>query len=397
MKALLAHAGLILLAANFCYAQEKPRARDLGVPFDGQPGKLNAITDVAGVEVGHRTIISGEGKNVRGKGPVRTGVTAIFPRGKKFSPVYANWYALNGNGEMTGTTWVTESGFLETPIMITNTNSVGVVRDAVLKWFVDTGWYGDADYWFTYPVVGETWDGALNDVYGFHVKESHVFEAIKNASSGPVDEGNFGGGTGMMCLGYKGGIGTSSRVVKIGEKEHTVGVLVQANFGAKKLLTIAGVPVGRELASELNYELNDFPDSRKAGDGSIIVVVATDAPLLPHQLKRIAQRVPIGIGLVGGRGANGSGDIFIAFSTANEGAFDRKKTKSVEVLSNDQITPLFVATVQSVEESIVNAMVAARTMTGINDNKAYGIPHDRLIEVLKKYNRIPSESSVQPK
>jgi L-aminopeptidase/D-esterase-like protein len=194
-----------------------------------------------------------------------------------------------------------------------------------------------------------------------------------------------------MCLGYKGGIGTSSRVVKVGEEEYTVGVLVQANFGSKKLLTIAGVPVGRELASELNYELNAFPDSRKAGDGSIIVVVATDAPLLPHQLKRIAQRVPIGIGLVGGRGSNGSGDIFIAFSTANEGAFDRKKTQSVEVLSNDQINPLFVGTVQSVEESIVNAMVAARTMTGINDNKAYGIPHDRLIEVLKKYNRIPSE------
>jgi D-aminopeptidase len=381
---------LILMAglSSLLYAQ-KPRARDLGVPFTGTTGKLNAISDVQGVEVGHSTIISGNGTNVVGSGPVRTGVTAIFPRGKKFSPVYANWYSLNGNGEMTGTTWVTESGFLETPIMITNTNSVGVVRDAVLKWYVDTNWYGEEDWWYTYPLVAETYDGFLNDIYGFHVKESNVLEAINNASSGSVPEGNVGGGTGMMCLGFKGGIGTSSRLVQIKDSSYTVGVLVQSNFGSKKNLTIAGVPVGMELKDTMNYVYKGPPQSRrKEGDGSIIVIVATDAPLLPHQLKRIAQRVPLGIGLVGGRGSNGSGDIFLAFSTANEDAFNRETPTRVATVSNDMITPLFEATVQAVEESIINAMVAAETMEGINGNKAYGIPHDLLIEVLKKYNRL---------
>ncbi|MGK0301860.1 MAG: D-aminopeptidase [Planctomycetota bacterium] len=380
------------LAAQESGAQEskdRPRARDLGIPFAGDPGRHNAITDVAGVEVGHCTIISGKGKNVIGKGPVRTGVTAIFPRGKKHGPVYANWYSLNGNGEMTGTTWVTESGFLETPIMITNTNSVGVVRDAVLKWFVDVKWYGEEDWWYTYPVVGETYDGFLNDIYGFHVKESHVLAAIKNATGGKVAEGNVGGGTGMMCLGFKGGIGTSSRVTKIAGETYTVGVLVQSNFGARKNLTIAGVPVGVELKDLMKSVHNGPPASRrKEGDGSIIVVVATDAPLLPHQLKRIAQRVPLGVGIVGGRGSNGSGDIFLAFSTANQGAFSRTEVKNVKTLSNDLITPLFEATVQSVEEAIINAMVAAETMTGINGNKAYGIPHDKLLDVLRKYGRV---------
>jgi D-aminopeptidase len=274
---------LILLAglSSLLYAQ-KPRARDLGVPFTGTTGKINAITDVKGVEVGHSTIISGNGTNVVGSGPVRTGVTAIFPRGKKFSPVYANWYSLNGNGEMTGTTWVTESGFLETPIMITNTNSVGVVRDAVLKWYVDTNWYGKEDWWYTYPVVAETYDGFLNDIYGFHVKEINVLEAINNASGGAVPEGNVGGGTGMRCLGFKGGIGTSSRVVQIKDSSYTVGVLVQSNFGSKRNLTIAGVPVGMELKDTMNYVYKGPPQSRrKEGDGSIIVIVATDAPLLP--------------------------------------------------------------------------------------------------------------------
>jgi L-aminopeptidase/D-esterase-like protein len=327
--------------------------------------------------------------NIIGKGPIRTGVTVIFPRGKKFSPVYANWYSLNGNGEMTGTTWVTESGFLETPIMITNTNSVGVVRDAVLKWYVDTNWYGKEDWWYTYPVVAETYDGFLNDIYGFHVKEKHVLEAISNASIGKVREGNVGGGTGMMCLGFKGGIGTSSRVIKIKDSTYTIGVLVQSNFGAKRNLTIAGVPVGKVLKDTLNYVYNGPPQSRrKEGDGSIIVIVATDAPLLPHQLKRIAQRVPLGIGIVGGRGSNGSGDIFLAFSTANENAFNRRKTTRVETHSNDLITPLFEATVQSVEEAIINAMIAADTMEGINGNKAYALPHDLLITILKKYKRI---------
>ena len=383
MKILLS----VILAFTTALSQ-KPRARDIGVQFDGTPGKYNAITDVKGVEVGPSTIIFGSGKNVLGKGPIRTGVTAIFPRGKKFNPVYANWYSLNGNGEMTGTTWITESGFLETPIMITNTNSVGVVRDAVLKWFVDTNWYGDDQWWYTYPVVGETYDGFLNDIYGFHVQEKHVYEAIKNAKPGRVVEGNVGGGTGMLTLGFKGGIGTASRKVKINKKNYIVGALVQSNFGSKKNLTISGVPVGKELKDTLNLEFNEPPSNqRQEGDGSIIVIVATDAPLLPHQLKRITHRIPIGIGLVGGRGSNGSGDIFLAFSTANPKAFNRKNTRPIITFPNDRITPLFEATAQAVEESIINAMIAAETMDGINNNKAYALPHDRLVEVLKKYNR----------
>jgi D-aminopeptidase len=378
----------VLLISVISLSAQKPRARDIGIPFEGTPGKYNAITDVKGVEVGYSTIISGTGKNVLGKGPVRTGVTAILPRGRVNNPVFANWYSLNGNGEMTGTTWITESGFLETPIMITNTNSVGVVRDAVLKWFVDKHWYKE-NFWYTYPVVAETYDGFLNDIYGFHVKESNAYEALNTATSGPVKEGNVGGGTGMMCLGFKGGTGSSSRIVKIRDSTYTVGVLVQSNFGAKRNLTIAGVPVGKELADTLNYELKAPPAHyRQEGDGSIIVVVATDAPLLPHQLKRIAQRIPIGIGKVGGRGENGSGDIFIAFSTANESAFQRQKFSRLDELPNDQINPLFEATVQAVEEAIINAMVAAETMEGINGNKAYALPHQLVVDVLKKYNRI---------
>jgi|TARA_B110000238_G_scaffold136252_1_gene146831 D-aminopeptidase len=382
---------LISILISSYYFGQKPRARDLGIPFVGTTGNFNAITDVKGVEVGYSTMISGKGKNIVGKGPIRTGVTAIFPRGKakKFSPVYANWYSLNGNGEMTGTTWVTESGFLETPIMITNTNSVGVVRDAVLKWYVDTDWYSGEDWWYTYPVVAETYDGFLNDIYGFHVKEENVLEAIKNSSSGKIAEGNVGGGTGMMCFGFKGGTGTSSRVFKIKDSTYTVGAIVQSNFGAKRNLSIAGVPVGIELKDTLNYVFNAPPKSRRQeGDGSIIVIIATDVPLLPHQLKRIAQRIPLGIGIVGGRGSNGSGDIFLAFSTANESAFNRDETTTVASISNDQLMPVFEATVQAVEEAIINAMVAAETMEGIHGNKAYALPHDLLIETLKKYNRI---------
>ena len=384
---------IIFIGLLSCYQvySQKPRARDLGIPFVGTPGAFNAITDVQGVEVGYSTIISGKGNNTVGNGPVRTGVTAIFPRGKakKFSPVYANWYSLNGNGEMTGTTWVTESGFLETPIMITNTNSVGVVRDAVLKWYVDTDWYSGEDWWYTYPVVAETYDGFLNDIYGFHVKEKHVLEAIENSSSGQIAEGNIGGGTGMMCLGFKGGTGTSSRVLKIKDSSYTVGAIVQSNFGAKRNLSIAGVPVGVELKDTLNSVFNGPPKSRRQeGDGSIIVIVATDVPLLPHQLKRIAQRIPLGIGIVGGRGSNGSGDIFLAFSTANEGAFNRDDIASITSMPNDLLMPVFEATVQVVEEAIINAMIAAETMEGINGNTSYAIPHEVLVETLKKYNRI---------
>ena len=384
MKKLILLASLLIVQV-FIYAQ-KPRARDIGIPFDGTTGKFNAITDVKGVEVGYSTIISGEGKNIRGKGPVRTGVTAILPRGRNNNPVYANWYTLNGNGDMTGTTWVTESGFLEGPVMITNTNSVGTVRDAVLKWYVKTGWYKE-DFWYTYPVVAETYDGFLNDIYGFHVKESNAFEALDSAKSGFIREGNVGGGTGMMCLGFKGGTGTASRVIKIKDSTYTVGILVQSNFGSKRNLTIAGVPVGRELIDTLNNEFK-APPSYQPGDGSIIVVVATDAPLLPHQLKRIAQRVSLGIGIVGGRGTNGSGDIFIAFSTANPSAFQRADFTKVNELPNDLINPLFEATVQATEEAIINAMVAAETMVGINGNKSYALPHKLVIDLLKKYNRI---------
>ena len=381
---------IIILFSSHSFGQ-KPRARDLGVPFLGITGDFNSITDVKGVEVGYSTMISGKGENIVGKEAIRTGVTAIFPRGKakKFSPVYANWYSLNGNGEMTGTTWVTESGFLETPIMITNTNSVGVVRDAVLKWYVDTDWYSGEDWWYTYPVVAETYDGFLNDIYGFHVREENVLEAIENSSSGKIAEGNVGGGTGMMCLGFKGGTGTSSRIFKIKNSNYTVGAIVQSNFGAKRNLSIAGVPVGIELKDTLNHVFNAPPKSRrKEGDGSIIVIIATDVPLLPHQLKRIAQRIPLGVGIVGGRGSNGSGDIFLAFSTANESAFNRDETVTVESMPNDQLTPVFEATVQAVEEAIINAMVAAETMEGVNGNKAYALPHKLLIETLKKYNRI---------
>ncbi|HEX7844665.1 MAG TPA: P1 family peptidase [Chitinophagaceae bacterium] len=376
---------LLFISHPVIYSQ-KPRARDIGIPFDGTPGKFNAITDVRGVEVGYSTIISGTGKNIRGKGPVRTGVTAILPRGRNNNPVYANWYSLNGNGEMTGTTWITESGFLEGPVMITNTNSVGTVRDAVLKWYVKKGWYKE-DFWYTYPVVAETYDGFLNDIYGFHVKEQNAYDALDSAKSGLIKEGNVGGGTGMMCLGFKGGSGTSSRVIKIKDSAYTLGVFVQANFGRKRNLVIAGVPVGKELIDTLNNEFK-APPSYQPGDGSIIVVVATDAPVLPHQLKRIVQRVSLGIGQVGGQGTNGSGDIFIAFSTANPMAFQREGFTKVEVLPNDEINPLFEATIQATEEAIINAMVAAETMEGINGNKSYALPHKMVIDILKKYNRI---------
>ncbi|HEY8783684.1 MAG TPA: P1 family peptidase [Mucilaginibacter sp.] len=386
MKASLPIA-IILSIQSMAYAQ-KPRARDIGILFEGVPGKYNAITDVKGVEVGFSTIIEGSGKNIIGKGPARTGVTAIFPRGQSSVPVYANWYTLNGNGEMTGTTWITESGFLETPILITNTNSVGVCRDAMLKWFVEKNWIKE-EGWYTYPVVAETWDGVLNDIYGFHVKESNAFEALNTAKSGPVQEGNVGGGTGMRCLGFKGGTGTASRIIKFGDSTYTIGVLVQSNFGQKKNLTIDGVPIGLELKDTLNAEVHKLAQTHhQEGDGSIIVVLATDAPLLPHQLKRIAQRIALGVGKVGGRGENGSGDIFIAFSTANPGAFDRKKIVNVKQFPNDQINPLFEATVQAVEEAIINAMIAADTMEGINGNKTYALPHHKVIELLRKYGRI---------
>lgn len=390
-------AGLLLgLSFVTAQAQPAPRARDLGIPLDGTPGRYNAITDVKGVEVGMVTLISGNGKLEVGKGPVRTGVTAILPRGKTCDPVFANWHTLNGNGEMTGTTWITESGFLETPILITNTHSVGIVRDAAVAWEARHKFYKDLgnDLWFSYPLVAETYDGVLNDINGFHVTKEHVWQALDGAKTGPVAEGSVGGGTGMICLGFKGGTGTSSRVVN----GYTVGVLVQANFGSRAQLTIAGVPVGKALLDTLGWQLNGEqiygkPKPKQSDErGSIIAVVATDAPLLPHQLKRIAQRVSLGIGKMGGIGGNSSGDIFLAFSTANPGTFDRKaKSKSVEMLTNDMIDPLFAATAQATEEAILNALVAARDMMGINDNFIPALPHERIRSLLKQHNRLQGQ------
>ena len=379
----------LLLALGFffvinSYAQNaRPRARDLGIPFYGTPGKYNAITDVQGVEVGYKTIIDGTGTLVVGKGPVRTGVTAIFPKGKEsLDRVFAGWFTLNGNGEMTGTTWVDESGCLGSPILITNTHSVGVVRDAVIEWsmkkMTSGGYSGD----ISLPVVAETWDGFLNDINGFHVKKEHVFEAMESATSGPIKEGNVGGGTGMVVHQFKGGTGTSSRKLNEAEGGYTIGVLVQANYGSRELLNIAGVPVGKEITDLRPVQKKD------EDQGSIIVVLATDAPLLPHQLKRVVKRVALGIGVMGGRGGNSSGDIFIAFSTANPEIRNASAVVHLEMLPNEKINPIFNAATAATEEAIVNAMIAAETMEGVNGNKVYAIPHDRLISVMKKYNRI---------
>ena len=356
------------------------RARQLGVPFDGAPGPLNAITDVAGLEVGHATLISGDGKQA-----VRTGVTAIWPRGKQSgAPVFSGWFSLNGNGEMTGTTWVEESGLLDGPVMITNTYAVGTVRDAYIKWRVERARKAGidlSDEW-SLPVVAETWDGFLNDINGFHVHEADAFAALEAAKGGPVAEGNVGGSTGMVCYGFKGGIGTSSR--KGGA--YTVGVLVQCNCGRRAQLQIAGVPVGQEITGNEPYASGDF---RRAGEdaGSIIIVVATDAPLLPHQLKRLARRASLGLARTGSSSGNGSGDIFIAFSTANADAGRTSGLVHLTMVPNDEMNKLFEATVQATEESIVNAMVGAETMTGFEGHTVVALPHDRLQEVLKKYNR----------
>ena len=376
---------IVNFLAGTLSAQNKPRARDLGVPFDGTPGPNNAITDVRGVEVGHTTLISGEGKLVVGKGPVRTGVTAIHPRGKANNDaVFAAWFTLNGNGEMTGTTWVDDSGFLDGPVMITNTHSVGVVRDAVIAWKVKHSSPDMEGYWWSLPVVAETWDGELNDINGFHVKPEDAWHALDSAHSGPVEEGNVGGGTGMICNEFKGGIGTSSRVLDAKAGGYTVGVLVQCNYGMRDQLRIAGVNVGREIPEQAGRK----QVSRKEDIGSIIVVVATDAPLIPTQLKRVARKVSLGLGRDGSYSGDSSGDIFIAFSTANPGAVGAKELHQLSMLPNESLNPIFLATVQGTEEAVVNAMVAAETMTGINNHTLIALPHDRLREVLQKYNRL---------
>lgn len=392
-------------ATSSLHAQVKPREHDLKLPIGGAPGRFNAITDVLGVEVGHTTLIEGSGKLIVGKGPVRTGVTVIHPRGKdNADPVFASWFTLNGNGEMTGTTWVQESGYLEGPIGITNTHSVGVVRDAIIRWEVSRK--NVLQPWWL-PVVAETYDGGLNDINGFHVKTEHVLTALDGAKGGPVTEGVVGGGTGMVCLGFKGGIGTASRVLTAGEGGYTVGVLVQCNFGARRDLRIAGVPVGEEIADLMPCVANNDPmpadmargrcaapsnnnDNRDEREqGSIIVVVATDAPLLPHQLKRIATRVSLGIGRQGGFGGNSSGDIFVAFSTANAKVWSSDSVASVGMLGNDRLSSLFKATTQATEAAITNALLAATTTTGANDLRVYAMPVDRMLAAMKKYGRLP--------
>ena len=368
-------------------APATPRARDLGVPFDGIPGPNNAITDVAGVTVGHTTLISGSGKLQPGHGPVRTGVTAVLPRGQDslFNPVFAAWFSQNGNGEMTGTAWVEESGFLEGPVMITNTHSVGVVRDAVIQWRVARAGPDATGFYWSLPVVAETWDGWLNGINGFHVKAVHALHALDAAHAGAVEEGSVGGGTGMICNGYKGGIGSSSRRPDAKDGGYIVGVLVQCNYGTRDNLRIAGIPVGREIPAPEPYAYLPWGPSEH---GSIIVVVATDAPLLAHQLKRVAHRVTLGLGRNGSISGNESGDIFIAFSTANSGAAAPGRVVDLKMLPNDSLDSLFRATVEATEEAIVNAMVAAQDMTGIDDHRIIAIPHEALQAVLKKYGRL---------
>ena len=361
-----------------------PRARDLGISFDGMPGPFNAITDVKGVEVGYATLISGDGGLQVGRGPVRTGVTAILPRGKDFrDPVFGGWFALNGNGEMTGTTWVEESGFVEGPIMITNTHSVGVVRDAVIAWQYRNRNHPQS---WGLPIVAETHDGDLNDINGFHVRPEHVFQAIESAAPGAVAEGNVGGGTGMISYEFKGGTGTSSRVLPGKYGNYTVGVLVQANHGQRFQLQIAGVPVGREITEDA---AESHGEDLYNEQGSIIIVIATDAPLISHQLKRLARRAALGMARTGGTAMNGSGDIFIAFSTANPGAaFPEGGVGKIEMLSNEEMNPLIYATVLATEEAIINALIAAETMTGINGHTVRALSHERLREVMRRYNRL---------
>jgi D-aminopeptidase len=357
-----------------------PRARDLGVPFEGTPNDLNAITDVRGVEVGQTTLVEGEGKLVVGLGPVRTGVTAIFPLGKVNSNtrVPAAVYSFNGNGEMTGAEWVEESGFLEGPVLLTNTHSVGVTRDAVVEW--GTKKFPGTEN-FSLPVVAETWDGELNDINGFHVKKEDVFSALDHAKSGPVEEGNAGGGTGMRAFGFKAGTGTSSRLIVIGGEHFCLGVLVQANFARRDNLMVAGVPVGKEIP-----DLQPVFPKELEKEGSLLVVIATDAPLLSPQLKRVVKRAALGMARTGGISTNSSGDLFIAFSTAVPAEVGIREQWST--LKNNELDPLLAAAAQATEEAIINALVAARTMQGINNNTFYALPHERLREILRKYNRL---------
>ena len=389
-----------LVGALKVSAQKVPNARALGIPLQGEPGLNNAITDVVGVEVGHTTIIEGQGPLIVGEGPIRTGVTAILPRGRESGDsTFAAWFSLNGNGEMTGTTWIEHSGLLEGPILITNTHSVGVVRDAVIAWQRDR----DPSFLWALPVVAETYDGSLNDINGFHVTAEHAFAALDGARSGPVEQGAVGGGTGMRCHGFKGGIGSSSR--RVGD--YTVGILVQCNQGSRSDLRVAGIPVGemlpepsacyadRLIPAELRRSgvrwCDDGEDAAgkmepiPEGAGSIIIVLATDAPLLPTQIKRLVTRTTMGLARIGGMGYNGSGDIFIGFTTANRSAAaERSRAVGLEMLPNDMLNPFISASVHATEEAILNAMLAAETLTGINGYTVPALPHDRLAEIVQR-------------
>ncbi len=378
---------ITLLSCSSLWCQHDQRARNLGIPFNGTPGQFNAITDVPGVLVGYKTLIEGEGKLVVGNGPIRTGVTIILPHGGKRNFTPAAMYSFNGDGEFTGSHFVNDYGNLPgSAIGITNTNSVGVVHDAIGEWqFKQFSKGGLEDFTFGLPLVGETWDGDFNDINGYHVKREHVFEAIEHAQSGAIAEGNVGGGTGMWLYGFKGGTGTSSRIIQIDSTKYTVGVLVQANFGRRTDLMVAGVPVG-QLIPDFQPEFN-APRS----DGSIIVVVATDAPLLPNHLQLIARRATLGMARTGTIGGNGSGDIFLAFSTASPTFSNNDTYQNWNVISKWKLDPLYRATVEATEEAIINALVAAETMVGANGNKMYGCPHDQLIELMKKYGRYTPE------
>ncbi|PAW65191.1 MAG: aminopeptidase [Opitutia bacterium Tous-C1TDCM] len=394
----------VALLAGIVLAAEpagRPRARDLGIRFDGTPGPRNAITDVAGIEVGHVTLVAGDGPLVVGRGPVRTGVTAILPRGKDPTapPVATATFSLNGNGEMTGTAWIEESGFLEGPILFTNTHSVGVVRDAVIAWKVRQPGAKSVGAW-SLPVVAETWDGWLSDIDGFHVKPEHVFRALETAAGGPVAEGGVGGGTGMVSYEFKGGIGTASRRLAPDLGGFTLGVLVQANHGVRRQLVISGVPVGEEIGGGRRRYAGLDPADRAGvsiGEtGSILIVVATDAPLVAHQLKRLARRAALGLARTGAVSGNGSGDLFLAFSTANAAAAAREGaggpdafTPSVfQALPNEAMSPLFECVVAATEEAIVNALVAGETMTGRDGHTAEGLPHAKVQEILRTHRRL---------
>ncbi|NUY79511.1 P1 family peptidase [Flavobacterium sp. MAH-1] len=367
-----------LFACLSLSAQKKERAREFGIPFDGKTGIHNAITDVPGVLVGYKTLISGSGKKA-----VRTGVTVILPKGKTDEAYPAGWFCLNGDGEMTGTTVIDEYGLGYGPIGITNTNSVGVVRDAMGAWSIKKFSKGDViDFSFGLPVAAETFDGLLNDINGLHVKKEDVFEALDNAASGPIAEGNVGGGTGMSLFLFKGGSGTASRVFKIDGKEYTIGAFVQGNFGGRKDLMISGVPVGKEITEAMPKI------TTKEKDGSIIVILATDAPLLPSQLKQLAKRASIGVARTGGFAYNSSGDIFMAFSTAAPKSNEKETLQTWTALPKELMDSPYRAAAQATEEAIINALMAAETMEGFNGNTIYEIPKDKLREIMTKYGRM---------